>query len=396
MDIYRQKSRWKLYLAVAGLLIVVGSALYTRNLTQRLAREEHKKVELWFRAQESLLKPLDETCLGCEDFTLETEILKSNTTLPLILVSETGEIISAFNFGEERDTNKIFLRKQLDKLIASGSRPIEGFGQKIYYQNSRLLTEIKYLPIIQLLLIGFFVFIGYLGFSSARKAEQNRVWVGMAKETAHQLGTPLSAIFGWLEYLKEMKQDDEELNMVVEELTKDANKLHMVAERFSKIGAIPELHSHNIYDPVRKTGNYLRERAPAGIQLHFPEGEETPVYAMLNPPLFEWVLENLLRNAIDAMQGKGDVKLSITSLKDKVLIEVSDTGKGMHADEVKHVFKPGFSTKDRGWGLGLSLAHRIIAEYHGGRIYVKHSEPGKGTTFAIELPLSKETTNRTS
>ncbi len=388
MDIYRQKSRWKLYLAIAGLLIVVGSALYTRNLTQRLAREEHKKVELWFRAQESLLKPLDEACLGCEDFTLETEILKSNTTLPLILVSETGEILSAFNFGAERDTNKVFLQRQLDKIVASGARPIEGFGQKIYYQNSRLLKEIKYLPIIQLLLIGFFVFIGYLGFSSARRAEQNRVWVGMAKETAHQLGTPLSAIFGWLEYLKEMKQGDEELNMVVEELTKDANKLHMVAERFSKIGAVPELHPHDVYEPIQKTGRYLRERAPSGMRLQFPEGEKEPVYAMLNPPLFEWVLENLLRNAIDAMQGKGEVVVQVEQLKNKVLIEVSDTGKGMSADEVKHVFKPGFSTKDRGWGLGLSLARRIIAEYHGGRIYVKRSEPGKGTTFAIELPLS--------
>ncbi len=392
MDIYQKKSRWKLYLALVGLLIVLGSAFYTRNLTSRLAAEEHKKIELWFRAQESLLKPLDETCQGCEDITLETEILKSNTTLPLILVSETGEIISAFNFGPDKDTNNVFLQQQLEKMQASGVKPLEGFGQKIYYKNSRLLSEIRYLPLIQLLLIGAFVFLGYLGFSSARRAEQNRVWVGMAKETAHQIGTPLSAIFGWLEYLKEMRQDDEELNMIVEELTKDANKLHTVAERFSKIGAKPDLHPHNIYELIQKTADYIKERAPAGISLHFPQKNEqtAELKAKLNPPLFEWVLENLIRNAMDAMEGKGEIRINLHALHDKVIITVSDTGKGMTPEQIKYVFKPGFSTKDRGWGLGLSLAKRIIKEYHGGRIYVKKSEPGKGTTFAIELPATND------
>ncbi len=392
MDIYRKKSRWKLYLAIVGLLIVLLSAYYTQNLTRRLAEEEHKKIELWFRAQESLVKPMDEACLACEDFTLETEILQSNTTLPLILVSETGEILSALNFGEKRDTDQVFLEKELKKLQSQGAKPIEGYGQKVYYKNSRLLSEIRYLPLVQLLLIGLFVFVGYLGFSNARKAEQNRVWVGMAKETAHQIGTPLSAIFGWLEYLKEMNPDDEELQMVVQELNKDADKLHTVAERFSKIGARPELHPHGVYELLEKVGSYIGERAPAGVQLHFPSAKDAKeeLRAMLNPPLFEWVLENLLRNAIDAMEGKGKIEMQVERNRDKVIFTISDTGKGMTADEVKYVFKPGFSTKDRGWGLGLSLARRIIEQYHHGRIYVKHSEPGKGTTFSIELPVAPE------
>jgi len=213
----------------------------------------------------------------------------------------------------------------------------------------------------------------------------------MAKETAHQIGTPLSAIFGWLEYLKEMNPEDEELQMVVKELTKDADKLHMVAERFSKIGARPELHPHNIYELVEKVGSYIGERAPSGVQLHFPKGEkQEALKAMLNPPLFEWVLENLLRNAIDAMQGKGEVNMEVEKKGNKIILTISDTGKGMTPDEIKYVFKPGFSTKERGWGLGLSLARRIIEKYHHARIYVKHSEPGKGTTFAIELPIASE------
>jgi signal transduction histidine kinase len=242
---------------------------------------------------------------------------------------------------------------------------------------------------VQLLLLVAFVIFGYFGFSAARKSEQNRVWAGMAKETAHQLGTPISAIIGWIEHLKMTSEDNEENLEIVAELRKDVERLELIADRFSKIGSDPVLESVNILDQLEQIKTYMQRRSPRNIQYDFPDSEGTPVYGQINPHLFTWVLENLIRNALDAMGPKGIIKAELTANQNSISIHLSDTGKGIPANQLKKVFQPGFSTKKRGWGLGLSLAKRIIENYHRGKIFVKQSKPDEGTTFTIKLPKKK-------
>jgi signal transduction histidine kinase len=230
------------------------------------------------------------------------------------------------------------------------------------------------------------VIIGFLGINQTRKAEQNRVWVGLAKETAHQLGTPISAIMGWVEHLKMMYADDPEIMEVSGELAHDVDRLSMVANRFSKIGATPELEPHNIYEELDKCREYMQKRAPRRVTFDFPEASTGDIRVSINPLLFDWVFENLLRNALDAMDGKGQITGRIRELENKVYIDITDTGKGIAPKNIRKVFNPGFTTKKRGWGLGLSLVKRIVQEYHKGKITVSHSELGKGTTFTIMLP----------
>jgi signal transduction histidine kinase len=386
MDIYTRKSRWKWSLAIAGVVIVLISMLYTNYLTGQLAEEERKKVTHWLMALESVSRPISNDCLNCGDFTLQTEILKANTTIPVILVSETGSIVDAFNFGAARDSNIVFLEEEVDRMIADGIVPVEGFAQKVYYQQSSLLTMLEFFPIIQLLLIGAFIIAGYLAFSTARRAEQNQVWVGMAKETAHQLGTPIFAIVGWIEHLKSIRADDEEIKEVVSELSNDVLRLELIADRFSKIGSKPELQRIDVFEELEKCRVYMEKRAPRKVSFDFPSlGSHPPLYIEINPPLFDWVVENLLRNALDAMEGKGQISAHVYEEAEQVVIDISDTGKGIPANRFRKVFQPGFTTKKRGWGLGLSLAKRIIESYHTGKIYVKKSDPGVATTFTIEM-----------
>ncbi|MCG8331825.1 MAG: HAMP domain-containing histidine kinase [Chitinophagales bacterium] len=382
MDIYTRKSRWKLYLAIAGIIIVAISMVYTDYLTDKLAEEEKSKARLWVMAMEDI-NDFDNEALQYCDITLHTEILKANATIPVIVVNERGGIYDYINV---RDTSRAVLLQQIAEMDAAGFQPIKGFANSIYYKESNLLRQLRYFPFVQLILIAAFVGFGYMGFNSSRRAEQNRVWVGMAKETAHQLGTPISAILAWVEHLKLIREDDGEVQEILGELRNDISRLELIADRFSKIGSAPKLEPINMYQELEKCRAYMQRRASRKVEFHFPSPDEGNKQARINPHLFDWVVENLLRNALDAMEGKGNISAEIYDDKDYVYIDISDTGKGIPANKFKTVFQPGFTTKKRGWGLGLSLAKRIIEEYHSGKIFVKRSEEGKGTTFTIQLP----------
>jgi two-component sensor histidine kinase len=384
MDIYTRKSRWKLYLAVAGIVIVAISMVYTNYLTNKLAKEEQSKAQIYAMALEDLNDfAEDEEAMQYCDVTLHLQIIASNTTIPAIIVNERGKIISSINV---RDSSETALLKEIDKMNASGFEPIKGFANSIYYKESNLLRQLRFYPFIQLILIAAFVGFGYMGFNSSRKAEQNRVWVGMAKETAHQLGTPISGIVAWVEHLKILREGDEETQEILIELRNDISRLELIADRFSKIGSAPKLEAINVYEELEKCRAYMQRRASRKVSFEFPETNLPAQTVHINPPLFDWVVENLLRNALDAMGGKGFIRAEVYDDSDFVYIDVSDSGKGIPPGKFKTVFQPGYTTKKRGWGLGLSLAKRIIEEYHSGKIFVKRSEEGEGTTFTIQLP----------
>ena len=388
MDIYQRKSRQKWYLAFLGLAIIVFSMWYTNYMAERLAVVEENNTRFFAIAQEDLNDADPEADEYC-DFTLHTEILFSNTTIPMMIVNEQGEIDAARNWDiPPRRDSVLFLKQKLNALIEEGAEPIQGFGMqtRIYIGESQILRQLRYFPIVQFLLIGGFIVFGYLGLNSARRAEQNRVWVGMAKETAHQLGTPISAIVAWIEHLKLMRGEDEETMEIVGELRNDVQRLELIAERFSKIGSTPKLDPVNVYEELAKCKDYMQRRASRKVSFDFPNPTEHQQTVNINPPLFDWVIENLLRNALDAMGGKGAISAEVYDDNQYVYIDITDSGKGIPANNHKRVFQPGFTTKKRGWGLGLSLTKRIVEEYHGGRIFVKRSEEGKGTTFTISLP----------
>ncbi|MEO0734526.1 MAG: HAMP domain-containing sensor histidine kinase, partial [Bacteroidota bacterium] len=333
-------SRWPIYLALAGLLIVTISFGYTNLLASQLEEIEENNVQLYIQAMERVGK-LDNLL---DDVSTETEIIQTMETVPRILTDVRGEIVSAQGFGN-RDTDTLYLQEQLQYLIENGRPPFNIAGQLIYFGESRLLRQLRFFPLVQLFLIGAFIFLGYLGINQARKAEQNRVWVGMAKETAHQLGTPISAIMGWVDYLKSMYPDNEDIGQVSDELGRDVDRLSMVANRFSKIGAEPDLQPVNIFTELDKCQAYMRKRAPRKVTFDFPAADAGEINAAINPLLFDWVLENLVRNALDAMDGKGKISGRVRELEDKVYIDISDTGKGIAPKNVRKVFNPGFTTK---------------------------------------------------
>jgi len=397
MDIYERKSRWKWYLAITGIIIIIISMIFTNYLATNLAAEEKKNVEIWALSKEQQQKMFELDTANTMDYTLINEISVSNTTIPLILVSESGIIDHAINFPDIEDNEGELIEEKLQSLIPEveslkkqGRELIletEHFVQYIYYGQSKNLTLLQYFPLIQFLLIAGFIAFGYFSFSSSRRAEQNQVWVGMAKETAHQLGTPISAIMGWIDHLKDMYGSDEYMLDVVEELKKDTGRLELIADRFSKIGSEPKMESVNIYEELESMRAYMQRRASRRIEFDFPDPTQIQ-NVNINPPLFNWVLENLLRNALDAMGGKGKISAKVYKEKNHVCIDVSDTGKGIPTSKFKTVFKPGYSTKKRGWGLGLSLAKRIIESYHSGKIFVSKSVPSEQTTFTIKLPVN--------
>lgn len=381
MDIYRKKSNWKIYLALSGIIIVAISLVYTRYLAERLAQGEKDKVALYTLTMEKLINDPDFD----RDIQFEQSILELVSDVPVILVQEDGSIYDSRNIDEEN------IETELEQIKKNGPPPLEGQGyaSKIYFKHTRLLTLLTYFPFIQIMLLLAFVGIGYVGFSTARKAEQNQVWVGMAKETAHQLGTPISAIMAWLEHLKSLGQNTEEQNEIIDELLNDVHKLELIADRFSKIGSAPELVKSNLRDSLLEVKSYMERRAPRGVSFDFPD-ESDNVFANINPHLFTWVIENLMRNALDAItDGKGRIIIELKQLDGSAHIDITDTGKGMPPSLFKKVFQPGFTTKTRGWGLGLSLAQRIIENYHNGKIFVKQSSADSGTTFSIILPETK-------
>jgi signal transduction histidine kinase len=381
MEIYSRKSRWKIYLAGAGVAILLISVFYTNYLSKELAEGEQNRVENFVLAQDQVNDPSKQF----EDLSLQLQIMERNTTIPVFVTDERDKVLFHANFEDGIKDEDAYFNPIIKKMEKSGFDPIISEGNKIYYQESTLLRQLRYFPLIQLILIAAFVGLGYAGFSTERRSEQNRVWVGMAKETAHQLGTPISGIVAWLENLRAMREEDEEVIEIVDELRTDVSRLELIAERFSKIGSIPSLEPVNIYTELEKCRAYMQRRASRKVQFNFPDPESKPLGVRLNPPLFDWVIENLLRNALDAMDGIGSIQVNVTEEEHVVNIDVIDSGKGIPSSKFKTVFQPGFTTKKRGWGLGLSLSKRIIEEYLSEKIFVKKSEEGKGTTFSIRL-----------
>ena len=377
MNIYTKKQIWKVLLLLGALFIALSSLFYTNSIVGKLANEERKKMELVAEATKKSISSEG-------DISFFHKIIVGNTTVPVILADAEDNIVTWRNLDSTRavdDPN--YLKDQLENMKIN-REPIEipvfqDQKQYIYFEHSILIDLLAYYPYMQLSIIGLFVIISYFAFSSSRNAEQNQVWVGMSKETAHQLGTPLSALMGWVEYLKTTDVDES----IVTEIGKDVARLETVTDRFSKIGSEPNFEEVSVKETIQKTTSYLRSRISDKVDITVTGRDD--YISKLCVPLFEWVIENITKNAVDAMEGRGSIKIDLFKDGDKLIIELSDTGKGMPKQYFSKVFKPGFTSKKRGWGLGLSLVKRIIEEHHKGKIYVKSSELGKGTTFRIEL-----------
>lgn len=381
MNIYTKKQKWKLFLLVIAAIIGVLTFLITNNLAKKLSVEERKKVELWALGMRQL-SALDN---AEKDYTFILEVIKNNETVPVILTDKEGQIISSRNLDPNRENDSTYLSKQLAKMKKDND-PIEitlldGNKNYIYYKESILLTRLFYFPIIQFGVITLFLLVSYIAFSASRKAEQNQVWVGMAKETAHQLGTPTSSLMASLELLR-LKNVDEK---VVAEFEKDVNRLEKITERFSKIGSAPKLEKQDIVVVLQNVINYIKARSSERIKFKFNFSENDQILVPFNASLFEWVVENLFKNAIDSMEGTGSITINIDDRIQYLFIDIIDEGKGLAKSKHKTIFQPGYTTKKRGWGLGLSLSKRIIEMYHDGKIFVNTSEIDKGTNMRIVL-----------
>jgi signal transduction histidine kinase len=363
------------------MIIVIITSFYSYYLATQLAEKELKSVRLFSLALEEVYANEDLNA----SVAIPNEIIKNNT-VPIVLENEEGDL-EGFNYPEDKLLDQDFLKKQVEKSKKRFD-PINGTGYSrvIYLNYSRLYNLIRLYPLVQVSLVAIFIFFGYLVFSASRREEQNRVWAGMAKETAHQLGTPISAILGWLEHLKIDDNITNDQLEILAELNNDVDRLNLVADRFSKIGSEPKLDRYDIYDIMEETKLYMEKRASRNVHFQFPGKHATQIPVNVNKHLFVWVLENLMRNALDAMEGQGEISASVNTDANNVVILLSDTGKGIPESKQKTVFKPGYSTKTRGWGLGLSLAKRIIEQYHNGKIFVKNSKLNEGTTFQINLP----------
>jgi CBS domain-containing protein len=369
----------KLIFIIIGAGIVVASTYFSNKLGNSLAQEEKRKIEIWAEATRQLILADETTNL---DFIIS--IIEGNKTIPVILVDEKDNLLSSKNVKEPLNDVDGFYRKEINRLKHKNPAIEVKLGdssQYIYYDDSLLLKQLYYFPYVQLGIIFFFMLMAFVAFSSTKKAEQNRVWVGLSKETAHQLGTPISSLLAWVDLLK-MKHEEDKM---IGEMSKDVNRLRIIAERFSKIGSVPDLQLVSLNETILNAVQYISNRTSqkVKIQCHFPD--KNHIFIKLNVPLFEWVIENLCKNSIDAMDGSGKIYLYITKTDKECLIDVKDTGKGIERRNYRAIFTPGFTTKSRGWGLGLSLAKRIIEEYHSGKIFVKSSEVNVGTTIRIIL-----------
>ena len=359
----------KIILVVAAVLIAVASLLVSHFLVRDLSKEEHRRMEVWAQALHAL-NAADETT----DVTLISNVLEGNNTIPVIVMNAEGGIN---DFRNIKDTlNMVAYPKQ---MLKTGDT-IHVDDQLVCYDESIMLKRLQAWPYVQLGIVLIFVVVAIFALLSSKRAEQNKVWVGLSKETAHQLGTPVSSLMAWVEMLKEQYPDDE----LLPEMDKDVKRLQLIAERFSKIGSLPEPVDASMNEVLAHVVDYMDRRTSHKVQMirKLPEQE---VIVRVNASLFEWVIENLCKNAVDALEGAGTITLTLSDEGQRVVIEVQDTGKGIKKKDIGNVFTPGFTTKKRGWGLGLSLAKRIVEEYHKGRIFVKQSEIGKGTTFRIEL-----------
>lgn len=374
----------KIILVVTAIIIAVASLVISHILIKDLSNEEHNKMVTWAQALNTLNNATENT-----DLTLVLNVIKSNNTIPVIVMSSKGEICDYRNIDiNENNANDSIkaLKKYAQNYYHSGKYikiDLDGTTdyQLVCYDESIMLKRLATYPYVQLGIVLIFVVIAIFALLSSKKAEQNKVWVGLSKETAHQLGTPISSLLAWTEILKESYPEDE----MIREMEKDVKRLEIIAERFSKIGSIPEPKETSLNEVITHVVEYMDRRTSSKVKITSNCGN-TNIIVRINISLFEWVIENLCKNAVDAMEGKGNIDIYTYKEKEKTIIEVKDNGKGIKRSDIKNVFTPGFTTKKRGWGLGLSLAKRIIEEYHKGKIYVKDSEIGKGTTFRIELP----------
>jgi hypothetical protein len=380
---FQQLFNWRSTLALVAITIVTVSIFYSNFLAKKIAADEKQKVEQWLEAVSDINNP------NITPTNLASKILTENSQgIPMITVTEKDSILDHYNLDTTRiKTDPHYLpgklkefKKEYSPIIWKNPlNPAE--NNLVYYGESNLLKQIRYFPLIQLLVVALFIIVTLIAISTKNKSTQNHLWAGMAKETAHQLGTPLSSLQGWVEMLKESNGNEK----IAIEMSKDVERLKLVSDRFGKIGSTPQLEEANVVQQVTNMVSYIKRRSSEKVNFIINDFGEHEITAMINAPLFDWVIENLLKNALDSMDGHGSISVQIKNESTQVVIDVTDTGKGISKKNIPHVFKPGFTTKKRGWGLGLSLSKRIIEQYHRGELFVKHSEPGKGTTFRIVL-----------
>ena len=381
---FTQFLNWRTGLAIIAIAIVTGTIFYSNYLSKKIAHDEREKVDVWVQSLQTRAVVNEKAAID-----LTNSIASHNTDIPII---ETDEKDNPSGQGLNLDSNKIkkdtgYLRKAVHEFkelhepitVEISKEPL--LINKYYYGDSKLLKEVRYYPLLQLFIVAMFIIIMLITISTRNKSTQNQVWAGMAKETAHQLGTPLSSLQGWVELLKENNANEK----IVTEMSKDVDRLKLVSDRFGKIGSTPQLEEMNILSQIENMVGYIKRRSPEKVNFSINTIGEKEITALINGPLFDWVIENLLKNALDAMGGKGSISINIKNETAQVIIDITDTGKGISKQNIANVFKPGFTTKKRGWGLGLSLAKRIMEQYHKGELFVKNSEPGKGTTFRIVL-----------
>jgi len=381
MDIYRKNLIWKVVLLAVAVLIGLGSLIYTRDLVSKLKEEERKKAELWAEAQRRLV--------SSEDFEFIFRIIEDNSTVPVILIDYQDNIVSHRNIpaGIAEDTTALV--RELRRM-EKRNEPIpvdlgNGIFQYIYYRESTLLRQLRIYPYVQLGVLLLFIAVAYLAFSSSYMAEQNQVWVGLSRETAHQLGTPVSSLSAWAEIIRGRYPGTD----LAEELSTDVERLGRVAERFSLIGSRPKLIPEDLCSLAEKTTVYLRKRIASTVDLNVINETTGCSRVPLSPVLLGWVIENLVKNSVDAMMGNGSIVIRLSETDKEAFIDVEDTGRGIPRNHFKTIFKPGYSTRERGWGLGLSLSKRIVEEYHRGKIFVRHSEQGRGSCMRVVLKKQK-------
>lgn len=365
-----------------SIFIIIGTLFYSNNIFQKLAVIESEKVSLFAEAMKSMEE-------ADNKLNLYLKIVKYNETVPILVFNSKGELLDNRNIRLSEEEKKMS-EVELVVLKKLNHTPIvidigKHTQQRIYYANSSLLYSLQYFPLLQLFLILLLVTMGYVFYANVKRAEQNKVWAGLSKETAHQLGTPISSLLAWTEIMKTESPPPKFLN----EIQKDIERLKIVSDRFSNIGSKPDIKHQNIIPPIKEIVDYMSFRSSSQVKINLISQTKT-IKTFINKELFIWVIENLLKNSLDAVGNKGNIELVVSNDTHKVYIDISDTGKGIPANLIGKIFNPGYTTKKRGWGLGLSLAKRIIKDYHNGRIFVKNSQMGKGTTFRIQLPKTNE------
>lgn len=383
IDFYKNKKQVKWLVFFVSFLIGSGSIWYTNLLVEELKERENRQIQL-------LSSALEYAASTSENITfINQEIIQQNYSIPIIMVDSQGDPIEFKNIkfknkADGQDSLKTLERELIAMQEVYDPIYLQEADIRVYYRNSELLTSLKYYPYVQLAVILVFGLLAFALFNQSKISEQNRVWAGLTKETAHQLGTPIASLMAWIDYLRNSPVWEENRE-IIQEMDKDVVKLRMVTERFSSIGSKPQIQPENLYQVIEETITYLRPRISTKVEMNI-NSDTKDLDAMMNKPLFEWVIENICKNAVDAMRGKGILTIDILQDSDKyVIVDITDTGKGIEKKNFNKVFNPGFSTRQRGWGLGLTLAKRIVEGYHGGRIFVKNSELGKGTTFRIML-----------